>query len=490
MKKYSFIALLFIWTFASLEAQNAMQALRYSQYNLFGTARYAAQGGAIGALGSDLSSVITNPAGLGFYRSSEFTFTPSFYWTQTNSNFMGSGFGDSQMKFNVGSAGFAKGTSMGNSGIAGFAFSAAYNTLANFNNRTTVKGINNNSSLLDDFTWHANETVVPGVGADPGDLSPYYEGLAFDNYLMPYDAAAEAYWHDMQLDGYGQDVYRLSQQSGYIGEYSLAGAINFGNLLYLGATAGIHAVRFYEDIYHTESDVEDQVLDFNSFRFREFNSTRGWGYTGRFGMILRPFQMLRLGASLHLPTYYRLTDEKYTDMSSTWDNGSGIPDTTANSPNGIYDYKLQTPFRFHANASLILSRIATVSAGYEYVDYAASRLDAYDYKFIEENDDIRSDMQATHNLSAGAELRIQSLYLRAGAKYLMSPYSDDRNNAEAFVYTGGLGFRTKQIFFDVSYSYADRTEVNGLYAFEPGANEVSIDDIRNHNLMFTLGYKF
>jgi len=490
MKKYSFIALLFICTFVSLEAQNAMQALRYSQYNTFGTARYAAQGGAIGALGSDLTSVITNPAGLGFYRSSEISFTPSFYWTKTASNFMGSGFDDSQMRFNVGSAGFAQGIATDNSPIAGFAYSVAYNTLANFNNRTTIKGINNNSSLLDDFTWHANETVVQGVGADPDDLSPYYEGLAFDNYLMPYDPVAEGYWHDMQRDGYRQDVYRLSQQSGYIGEYSLAGAINFSNLLYLGATFGIHAVRFYEDIYHTESDVEDQVLDFNSFRFREYNSTRGWGYTGRFGMILRPFQMLRVGASFHLPTYYKLTDEKYSDMSSTWDNGSGIPDTTATSPNGIYDYRLQTPFRANANVSLILFQIATISAGYEYVDYSTPRLDAYDYKFIEENDQIRSDMQATHNVSAGAELRIESLYLRAGAKYLMSPYSDDRNNAETFVYTGGLGFRTKQIFFDVSYSYSDRTEVQGLYAFKSGSNEVSINDLKNHNLMFTLGYKF
>jgi hypothetical protein len=482
MKTYSFIALLFVCSVFSLKAQNAMQALRYSQYNLFGTARYAAQGGAIGALGGDLTSVYTNPAGLGFYRSSEISFTPSFFWTRTAANFMGSGIEDSYMRFNVASAGFTKGIATGDNGIAGYAFAVGYNTLANFNNRTTIRGVNDNSSLLDDFTWHAN--------ASPDDLNPYYEQLAFDSYLMPWDEAAGAYWHDMQLDGYGQDVYRLSQQSGYIGEYSLSGAVNFSNFLYMGATFGIHALRFYEDIYHTESDVEDQVLDFDSFRFREYNSTRGVGYTGRFGLILRPFQLLRVGATFHLPTYYRLTDEKYTDMSSTWDNGSGIPDTTAISPNGIYDYRLQTPFRANANASLILFRVATFSAGYEFVDYSTNKLDAYDYKFIDENDQIRQDMQAAHNVNAGAELRIESFYLRAGAKYLMSPFSDDRNNAETFIYTGGIGIRTKQLVFDVSYSHANRTEVHALYAFEPGTNEVSINDLTNHNLMFTLGYKF
>ena len=66
--------MLLVGAFITVEAQNEMQALRYSQYNPFGTARYAAQGGAIGALGSDLSSVFVNPAGLGFYRSSEFSF--------------------------------------------------------------------------------------------------------------------------------------------------------------------------------------------------------------------------------------------------------------------------------------------------------------------------------------------------------------------------------------------------------------------------------
>jgi len=482
MKTYSFIALLFVCSVFSLKAQNAMQALRYSQYNLFGTARYASQGGAIGALGGDLTSVYTNPAGLGFYRSSEISFTPSFFWTRTAANYMGSSTEDSYMRFNVASAGFTKGIATGDNGIAGYAFAVGYNTLANFNNRTTIRGVNDNSSLLDDFTWHAN--------ASPDDLNPYYEQLAFDSYLMPWDDAAGAYWHDMQLDGYGQDVYRLSQQSGYIGEYSLSGAVNFSNFLYMGASFGIHALRFYEDIYHTESDVEDQVLDFDSFRFREYNSTRGVGYTGRFGLILRPFQLLRVGATFHLPTYYRLTDEKYTDMSSTWDNGSGIPDTTAISPNGIYDYRLQTPFRANANASLILFRMATFSVGYEFVDYSTNKLDAYDYKFIDENDQIRQDMQAAHNVNAGAELRIESFYLRAGAKYMMSPFSDDRNNAETFIYTGGIGIRTKQLVFDVSYSYANRTEVHALYAFEPGTNEVSINDLTNHNLMFTVGYKF
>ncbi|MCK5136093.1 MAG: hypothetical protein KAR19_09930 [Bacteroidales bacterium] len=483
MKKISFIAMLFMCAFISIEAQNEMQALRYSRYNTFGTARYAAQGGAIGALGGDFSSIMVNPAGLGSYRSSEFSFSPSFYWVNTSSNFMGSTTDDSQLKFNVGSLGMVSAKNRDSkSGLAGASYALGYNTLVNFNNRTTTSGINNNSSMLDDFTWHAN--------ADPDNLSPFYEQLAFDTDLMPFDSTAGEYWHDMQRDGYGQQQYRLSEQSGYIGEYSISGAFNFSNLLYFGATFGIHSVRFYEEIYHTETDHDDHVLDFDSFRFREFNNTKGWGYTFRFGMIFRPVQVVRVGASFHIPTYYYLTDEKFTDMKSYFDSGSGIPDGSASSPSGLYDYRLKTPFHVNAHASVILFKMATFSAEYEYVDYSSSRLDAYDYKFFDENDRIRQDFQAAHNLKAGAEVRLGTLYLRAGTQYLMSPFTDTRNNAEIWIYSGGIGVRTKSAFFDISYSHSSQSEVYGMYAFEPGSNEVAINQVNGNNLMFTLGFKF
>jgi hypothetical protein len=483
MKKLLFIAMLLVGSIVTMNAQNELQALRYSQYTPFGTSRYAAQGGAIGALGGDFTSVVTNPAGLGLYRSSEFSFTPSFYWVNTSSDFMGSRADADQFKLNLGSIGFINArTSNKSSGIVGAAYAVGYTTLANFNNYSTIRGINDNSSLLDDFTWHAN--------ADPQNLSPYYEQLAFDSYLMPYDQTAEMYWHDMQYDGYGQELYRTSKQSGYIGEYSLSGAFNFSNLLYFGATFGIHAVRFYEDIYHTETDFDDHVLDFDSFRFREFNSTRGVGYTGRFGLILRPVQILRIGASFHLPTYYYLTDEKYTDIASYWDSGSGIDNTVEGSPNGIYDYKVRTPFRVNANASVILLKMATISAGYEYVDYSNAQLSAYDYSFIDENDQIRQDFRAAHNIMGGAELRFGALYVRGGMQYLMSPYTDSRNNAEIWVYSGGFGVRTAKLYFDMSYSHSNRNEVYGMYSYQPGLNEISFNEINGNNIMFTTGFRF
>jgi hypothetical protein len=44
--------------------------------------------GAFGSLGGDFASVSQNPAGLGVYRSSEFTITPEYYYGNISSNIM------------------------------------------------------------------------------------------------------------------------------------------------------------------------------------------------------------------------------------------------------------------------------------------------------------------------------------------------------------------------------------------------------------------
>jgi hypothetical protein len=51
MKKYLFVFAGF--TFSAAQSQEITDALRYSQDNLIGTARFRAMGGAFGALGGD-----------------------------------------------------------------------------------------------------------------------------------------------------------------------------------------------------------------------------------------------------------------------------------------------------------------------------------------------------------------------------------------------------------------------------------------------------
>ena len=64
-QKYLLIILLFLSSI-QLYSQNEFDALRYSQYNISGTARYSSMSGAFGSLGGDFSGLSQNPAGLGY----------------------------------------------------------------------------------------------------------------------------------------------------------------------------------------------------------------------------------------------------------------------------------------------------------------------------------------------------------------------------------------------------------------------------------------
>lgn len=66
-------------------SQTTADIVRFSQSTNFGTARSTAMSGAFGALGGDLSTFSTNPAGIGVFRKSEVSITPSFSFSNTKS---------------------------------------------------------------------------------------------------------------------------------------------------------------------------------------------------------------------------------------------------------------------------------------------------------------------------------------------------------------------------------------------------------------------
>ena len=60
-------------------------AIRYSWFPQMGTARNMAIGGAMGSLGGDLTAAHVNPAGLGFYKTSELVLSPGFNFLNNKS---------------------------------------------------------------------------------------------------------------------------------------------------------------------------------------------------------------------------------------------------------------------------------------------------------------------------------------------------------------------------------------------------------------------
>src|SRR3954464_6236991 len=73
----------------SVTAQNDVDAIRYARTGVGGSSRFMAMGGAFGALGADVSVASTNPAGLGFFRSGEITYTGGLKFYGANATVYG-----------------------------------------------------------------------------------------------------------------------------------------------------------------------------------------------------------------------------------------------------------------------------------------------------------------------------------------------------------------------------------------------------------------
>jgi len=107
-----FLKISFVLTIISFQSDAQsdyyIDAFRYSQSQLVGSARTLGFAGAQSALGADLTSLNTNPAGLGYYRKSEYAISPNFVIPSSNSTANGSGpISDSKVVFNINNMGIA-----------------------------------------------------------------------------------------------------------------------------------------------------------------------------------------------------------------------------------------------------------------------------------------------------------------------------------------------------------------------------------------------
>jgi hypothetical protein len=485
MKRAYIIFAASLFLLAAAQAQSEVDALRYSQNFYGGTARSMAMGGAFGALGGDFSSVSLNPAGLGVYRSTELTFTPTLVYDNTSAKYLGKNRGDNRYQFTVNNLGFVHSNLTGkDEGWISISFAAGYNQLNNFNRNTMMNGIqlsggSESSSYLDNFTNNANE----GIWSD------YYEELAWQTFGIDYDTVWQEYWNYLRDYEYGQTQRRRIQESGSIGEFAFSVGANYDNRLYIGATFGIHQMRYSSFIDHTELDDANIVDDFNSFNFTESLETRGTGYTFKAGVIFRPISLIRIGAAFHLPTFYRIKEDFFTNMSTTFDNAD---EYFQESPVNHFEYWLRTPYKAIASVGVQLGRLALVSADYEYMNYGNANFDSRstDYALLDQNDRIEAILSAAHNVRAGAELHLGPMYLRGGAAFYDSPYKSTEENAEAWhvSLSGGLGFRSKKVFFDLAFVHRMNDYQYWLYLPED-VNGASIST-GNTQAAATIGFRF
>ncbi len=498
MKRFISLLILAIAAPLFMQAQDLADALRYSNLQVQGTARAGAMGNAFGALGGDFTSVSINPAGLGLYRTSELVFTPTFSQTQVETTYRNSLMTDKKYNFSFDNLSYVAALATQNqseTGLVSVNVGIGFNRLKDFNSTVLAGASNMDGSFLDYVADNATEDR----------WSDFYEQLAWDADLLLYDEDAGVYWHDLEEAGYGQSQRKSISKQGSVNEYSVAAGLNFNHKLYIGASVGIVDVFYKESSQLLEWDESNSIPYFNEMEFGSYLRTTGTGYNGKIGVIFKPINEIRLGASVHTPTFYNLHDLFETSMYSsvTYDEGD-TENYEVDSPFSDYDYDLETPLRANISGAFVIAKKGLLSIDYEYVDYgsASLRRGGDGYNFVDENSEITEVYRSVGNLRIGGELlATNNISLRAGFENYPSAYNTEalgsnQPNADSKmnVYSAGLGYRTGGFFFDIAYRYTDMRTFDLLYPAPPtdfyqSPEMASFDTVKN-KIMFTLGFKF
>ncbi len=471
----------------SLYAQNEVDALRFSSSVYGGTARGVSMGGAFGSLGGDLSSISYNPAGLGVYRSSEFNFTPSFYYNTTTSNYNGNSMYDFKQSVNINNIGGVISSVYGKNSdewiSTSFAF--GYNRTNNYNSYTLIEGVNNESSVTDFFARKAD-------GSSSDNLNGFNTALAWDAYLINHNYDdTNNFSYESVMANYGQVQNLSKSSSGGAGEYFVAIGGNYGHKLYIGGSFALTSVNYNESRVLEENDVDDVIDNFESLKYTQILNTSGNGYNLKFGAIYRPINWIRIGASIHSPTIYKLKEQYSTSVSSVF--SINTMSGTFSSGENDYNYTLSTPLKAIGSISFIIKKRALISLDYEMIDYSQARLRASDYGFGEENNTIQTAYGAANNIRVGAEYRLGSVSLRGGYSLYGSPYRTNQVNygsLELASYSGGIGFKNNDSYIDIAFVYSEYSEK--YYLYDPSIVAINGADISSvtSKLLVTIGTKF
>ncbi len=479
----------------SAQAQNPYvgDALLYSRLGPSGTARTLGIGGASVALGADFSSLTVNPAGLGFYTKSEITFTPGLGFGNadaaptSNAASLGSvgSINQTANSFHVASAGVVfSGRKPDNEDRAwrGGSFALGFTRQADFNQafryqNTTDDGHSFFQRLREpagynNATSQGYQQELQGIGQQ-GSSGDYYDidGLAYGGELTDIQRlqrrrngiAVDSVITQPRTGNITQNDQVVSK--GSLSQFDLGYGGNFNNKFYIGGGIGIVSLNRTRTSTFSESSVDPKLGYGEDFNVQDYVRTTGTGVNARLGLIYRPVDVVRFGASIQTPTYIRLTDEYSTTLVSNYSSQTNNIFSTAP---GTFSYSLTTPFRANGGVVVLLSKYGFLSGDVEYVGYAQARYrsntDDVSNQLEDANQQISSGYRNTVNLRVGAEGRFDIFRVRLGYARYGNPYAYTSPDRSQNYFTGGVGVRTKSFFVDAAGVYLTYKDQYSPYA--------------------------
>lgn len=481
-----------------LKAQQFSDFARiFSQRDIQGSARIQGIGGAQTALGGDITSISGNPAGLGFYNSSEFSISPGLLFTNNNSSYLGTTTNDFKNQFNIANGGVVINKSLGSetsSGFKGGSFGISVSRITNFQNRLNYAGSNTVEDFIDFAVEEAN---AQGINAyDDPELLPELSFLAYqttliDRFFDSNDGDTLFFFDRNIYDIVDPDIVAVPSvefptiQSEFINtkgaqyQTSIAYGANFSDVFYLGASLGITSLRFEQDRIYRE---EPSEADLTQFTLIDSRLLTGSGINGTLGMIFRPVNTFTLGISYTSPTFYELEDESIITLNADYNNGS-LNDEVVFLP---LLFNLRTPGKLSGGLALFFDKYGFLTADVEWVDYGSGKFSSNEFSFADANSEINS-FESVINYKVGAEFRYEVARFRAGYSHQGDPLNQvDGVDRSRQSFTLGAGIRFNKFFADGAYVRSNFDQATSPY---PGAN-IALTGNTNETVVLTLGMKF
>ncbi len=479
-----------------LHAQYSGDALRFSQSQYGSTARFKAIGAQTG-VGGDLSSVGSNPAGIGLFTRSEFSLTPEFNSYAADAQYLGIRSMGKKDQINLAHAAVVwnstvtkpRGSKL-DEGWISFNFGLGYNRTNAYGNNINYTGTNPTNSVAD---YYAELPEAEGYGAPSTLPSGSLPGMAYNNYLIGYDTSGGYYFPETDVNNVQtQNTIRSGSQS----EVNLTFGGNYANKFYIGASIGLASINYnssgeYNEDGYNVTEGSDYVLS-----YRQSQITKGSGINAKIGAIFRPSPNVRLGATVQTPTWYTL-DDSFGESLETRYAKSVDGATQYLNDEEIYNftYKLRTPMKVSGGIGYFFGNQGFISADVDYVDYSTINFSAADNEnnnvIADNNRDILDSYKSAVNYRIGAEYKVQNIMLRAGYGVQGNPYKNLTNmDLNTNTYSGGLGYRVKNYYFDLTYQNVSNNADQRPYTLNDGTGPVaSLKNTRN-NVFLTFGTRF
>lgn len=468
----------------NVSAQTEVDALRYSRLDFGGTARSQGIGGAQTALGADAGNLSGNPAGLGLYRRSEFSFTPGISFGNTSSKVDGLSSVDQRHNLNLSGFGlvFTNRKSDGTEGAwRGGAFGIGFTRQNHFQNKFNYDRTagSDEPTILESIAESATR-----FGLSPAGQVSSLDDLAYDAALINYDQDQDDYYAITRQGQLRQREDVLSK--GAQNQWDFAYGASFRDVLYLGASVGFSTLRYNQQRTYREEE-NDPSTAFEHVTIRDEFTTTGNGINARLGFIVKPMDAVRFGASIQTPTWFSMRDEYITSLQAQ--NNSAFSGET---DPGEYEYRLTTPTRINGGVTVIAGKHGFFSGDVEYVDYTRARLrdDADNGAFQGSNNDISTLYRSAVNVRLGAEGRFDIFRVRAGFALYGDPYESSSYDRKKTLLTAGAGIRQANYFFDLALVNSAYNSVYSPYSLETYPAPVVETRNRYNNLLFTLGMNF